>query len=80
MEKHGDGVSDVAFHVDDAAGIYHKAVSRGAKGVREPTELKDENGTVIVSSVQTYGDTIHTFVERRDFTGVFLPGFKKHHL
>lgn len=42
--------------------------------------MKDEDGTVIVSSVKTYGDTIHTFVERRDFKGVFLPGFKKHHL
>lgn len=51
LEKHGDGVKDVAFTVDDAAGIYHKAVERGAKGVREPETLKDENGTVIVSSV-----------------------------
>lgn len=80
MERHGDGVRDVAFHVDDATGIYNKAVSRGAKGVQEPTTLTDENGTVIVSSVQTYGDTIHTFVERKDFTGVFLPGFRPHHL
>jgi 4-hydroxyphenylpyruvate dioxygenase len=51
LEKHGDGVKDVAFHVDDAAGIYEKAVSRGAKGVRAPETLKDDNGTVIVSSV-----------------------------
>jgi len=50
-EKHGDGVRDVAFHVDDATGIYNKAVSRGAKGIQEPTELKDEHGSVIVSSV-----------------------------
>lgn len=80
MERHGDGVRDVAFHVDDAAGIYNKAVSRGAKSVQEPTELRDENGSVIVASVYTYGDTVHTFVERREFTGVFLPGFKEHHL
>jgi len=79
-EKHGDGVRDVAFHVDDATGIYNKAVSRGAKGISEPQELRDENGSVIIASVQTYGDTIHTFVERRDFTGVFLPGFKPHYL
>jgi 4-hydroxyphenylpyruvate dioxygenase len=65
----------VAFHVDDAAGIYHKAVQRGAKSVMEPTTLKDDNGSVIVASVQTYGDTVHTFVQRVDFTGVFLPGF-----
>jgi len=80
MERHGDGVRDVAFHVDDAAGIYNKAVSRGAKSVSEPQELKDENGSVIIASVCTYGDTIHTFVERRDYTGVFLPGFKAHPL
>lgn len=79
LEKHGDGVKDVAFTVDDAAGIYHKAVERGAKGVKEPQTLKDENGTVIVSSVQTYGDTIHTFVQRVDYNGPFLPGFKAHH-
>ena len=50
-EKHGDGVKDVAFLVDDAAGIYNKAVSRGAKGVKEPQTLEDENGKVIVSTV-----------------------------
>eukprot|EP00343_Euplotes_focardii_P006690 CAMPEP_0205821394 /NCGR_PEP_ID=MMETSP0206-20130828/7459_1 /ASSEMBLY_ACC=CAM_ASM_000279 /TAXON_ID=36767 /ORGANISM="Euplotes focardii, Strain TN1" /LENGTH=380 /DNA_ID=CAMNT_0053116843 /DNA_START=20 /DNA_END=1162 /DNA_ORIENTATION=- len=76
LETHGDGVKDVAFTVDDARGIYEKAVSRGAKSVREPEELKDENGSVIVASIQTYGDTIHTFVQRVDYTGPFLPGFK----
>jgi len=80
LERHGDGVKDVAFLVEDAKGIYEKAVSRGAKGVQEPQTLSDENGSVIVASVQTYGDTIHTFVERTDFTGLFLPGFKAHHL
>jgi len=62
LEQHGDGVRDVAFHVDDATGIYNKAVERGAKPVQEPTELRDENGSVIISAVATYGDTIHTFV------------------
>jgi 4-hydroxyphenylpyruvate dioxygenase len=62
LEAHGDGVKDVAFHVDDATGIYNKAVERGAKSVKAPETLKDEHGSVIVSSVQTYGDTIHTFV------------------
>ena len=76
--KHGDGVKDVAFTVDDAAGIYTKAVERGATGVREPETLEDENGTVIVASVKTYGDTIHTFVQRVNYTGPFLPGFKEH--
>lgn len=76
--KHGDGVKDVAFTVDDAAGIYEKATSRGATGVRAPETLEDENGTVIVASVKTYGDTIHTFVQRVNYNGPFLPGFKAH--
>lgn len=79
-EKHGDGVKDVAFTVDDSAGIYAKAVERGAKAICEPKELKDEFGSVIVSSVQTYGDTTHTFVQRVNYTGTFLPGFKPHPL
>jgi 4-hydroxyphenylpyruvate dioxygenase len=70
----------VAFHVDDAAGIYEKAVSRGAKSVRAPETLKDENGSVIIASIATYGDTVHTFVQRVDYKGLFLPGFKAHHL
>ena len=80
MELHGDGVHDVAFHVDDAVGIYNKAVARGAKAYKEPETLKDEFGTVIIASVRTYGDTIHTFVQRVDYTGPFLPGFKEHNL
>lgn len=76
--KHGDGVKDVAFTVDDSAGIYNKAVERGAQSVRAPETLKDENGSVIVSSVKTYGDTIHTFVQRVDYKGPFLPSFKAH--
>lgn len=80
MEKHGDGVRDVAFLVDDARGIYNKAVQRGAKGIREPEELTDENGTVVIATVQTYGDTLHSFVERRDYKGVFMPGYRAHHL
>ena len=80
LERHGDGVKDVAFLVDNAAGIHDKAVARGAKSVRAPETLKDEHGSVIVASVQTYGDTVHTFVQRVDYTGPFLPGFKAHHL
>ena len=76
IKLHGDGVKDVAFTVDDPAGLYEKAISRGAISVRAPEELKDENGTVTVASIQTYGETIHTFVNRDNFTGHFLPGFK----
>ena len=62
LERHGDGVKDVAFAVDDAAGVHDKSVARGAVSVKAPETLKDDNGTVIVASVRTYGDTIHTFV------------------
>jgi 4-hydroxyphenylpyruvate dioxygenase len=78
--KHGDGVKDIAFTVEDAKGTFEIAVKRGAKAVREPTTLKDEHGTVIISSVQTYGDTIHTFVQRDQYKGTFLPGYKDHYL
>ncbi|KAJ3113490.1 hypothetical protein HDU96_003357 [Phlyctochytrium bullatum] len=75
--KHGDGVKDVAFTVDDARGIFKKAVERGAKPIREPEELKDEFGTAVIATVATYGDVEHTFVERKDYKGPFLPGFAK---
>lgn len=80
LGKHGDGVRDVAFTVDDATGIYNYAVARGATSVAEPKEYRDEHGSVIMASVKTYGDTIHTFVQRVDYTGPFLPGFAKHHM
>ena len=76
QEKHGDGVKDVAFAVEDSAAAYNAAVQNGATGVQEPTTVKDENGHVVLSSVKTYGDTIHTFVERKNYKGVFLPGYK----
>lgn len=72
---HGDGVKDIAFTVDDARGIYKKAIERGGKSVREPWEVKDEDGVVVMASISTYGDTVHTFVERKNYTGLFLPGY-----
>lgn len=80
MSDHGDGVKDIAFTCDDAAGIFNKAVERGATPVQEPKEESDEFGSVITASVRTYGDTIHTFVQRNDYKGPFLPGYKSHHL
>ncbi len=80
LVKHGDGVKDVAFRVKDARGIFARAVERGAKPVREPYELTDANGTVVLATVQTYGDTVHTFVDRTNYHGSdddFLPGFSK---
>jgi len=73
---HGDGVKDIAFSVEDCRSLYKRAIDHGAKGVREPWEESDEFGTVTFATVQTYGDTTHTFVERANYTGLFLPGFK----
>lgn len=75
LTKHGDGVKSIAFTVENCDQTYKVAVSRGAKSIQEPTRLEDSYGYVIVASVLTYGDTIHTFVERNNFSGVFLPGY-----
>jgi len=76
LAKHGDAVKDVAFKVDDCRGIYKAAVERGGKSVHAPAETTDKDGTAITASVQTYGNVIHTFVERKNYHGVFLPGYR----
>jgi 4-hydroxyphenylpyruvate dioxygenase len=76
IKLHGDGVKDVAFRVEDAEQAYREATSRGAQGVMEPIVHKDDDGLVKLASIATYGDTIHTFVERQDYQGAFLPGFR----
>jgi 4-hydroxyphenylpyruvate dioxygenase len=73
--KHGDGVRDISLTVPDATEAYRQAVSRGARGVMEPTRDEDEFGTVERAAIATYGDTIHTFVDRADYSGPFLPGY-----
>ena len=73
--RHGDGVRDIALTVPDATEAYRQAVQRGARGVREPTKLEDDDGAVQLAAIATYGDTIHTFVERSGYEGAFLPGF-----
>jgi len=75
IRKHGDGVKDLALWVDDAEAAYRETTSRGARGVMEPTVTKDEHGEGKKSSIAIYGDTIHTFVERKNYRGPFLPGF-----
>ena|SRR5258706_1508567 len=75
VRMHGDGVRDIALTVDDAEASYRATTSRGAKSVREPFTLHDDAGDVRMSSIAAYGDTIHTFVERRNYRGTFLPGF-----
>ena len=72
---HGDGVREIALWVDDAESAYRETTKRGARGVLEPATLEDEHGEVRNSAIGTYGDTIHTFVERNNYHGVFLPGF-----
>ncbi len=75
VKLHGDGVRDIALSVDDAASAYRETTKRGARGVREPFTVKDDSGEVKMSSIAAYGDTIHTFVERRNYKGAFLPGY-----
>jgi 4-hydroxyphenylpyruvate dioxygenase len=77
VHTHGDGVKTVAFKARDARKAYETAIKRGAVSVAEPVEHKTENGSVITASVATYGETVHTFVERKGETGGFLPGFKQ---
>lgn len=77
ITRHGDGVKDIALWVDDARYSFDETVRRGATPVREPYELEDENGQVVVASIKTYGDTIHSFVQRSDYEGLFMPGFSK---
>jgi 4-hydroxyphenylpyruvate dioxygenase len=72
---HGDGVKDIALRVPDAKDAYRQAVQRGASGVTEPAWLDDEFGRVELASIATYGDVIHTFVNRRDYEGAYLPGY-----
>jgi 4-hydroxyphenylpyruvate dioxygenase len=75
VQKHGDGVKVLALWVDDAESAFRQTVSRGAEPVAPPRTVSDENGSVTMSTIQTYGETVHTFVERKDYNGVFLPGY-----
>jgi 4-hydroxyphenylpyruvate dioxygenase len=76
IKLHGDGIKVIALRVDDAELAYREAISRGAQGVIPPAVLKDDAGSVKVSSIATYGDTLHTFVERHSYKGTFLPGYR----
>ena len=74
--KHGDGVKAISLRVNDATGAWEETTQRGAKSFMEPMRLKDENGEVVMSGIHTYGDTVHLFIERKNYTGTFMPGFK----
>jgi len=73
--RHGDGVRDIALTVPDATEAYRQAVQRGARGVAEPSTIEDDFGTIETAAIATYGDTIHTFVNRSDYAGPFKPGY-----
>jgi 4-hydroxyphenylpyruvate dioxygenase len=74
---HGDGVKDVAFAVADATDAYRQALQRGARGVAEPRWVEDEHGRVELASIGTYGETLHSFVNREAYEGVYLPGYRE---
>ena len=75
VARHGDGVKVIALSVPSVENAYREAVARGAEGVREPWEASDEHGTVKMATIATYGETLHTFVERGEYKGAFLPGY-----
>lgn len=77
VREHGDGAHDLAFMVDDATATYEAAIARGARTVDEPYELTDEHGVLRLSSVATYGETKHTFVDRSNYSGYYCPGFER---
>ena len=76
LAKHGDGVKVIALWVDDATKSFEETTKRGAKPFMEPSVEKDEHGEVVRSGIYTYGETVHVFVERKNYNGTFLPGYK----
>ncbi|PJA06687.1 MAG: 4-hydroxyphenylpyruvate dioxygenase [Flavobacteriales bacterium CG_4_10_14_0_2_um_filter_35_18] len=77
ITKHGDGVKVIALWVDDATKAWNETTKRGAKSFLKPTTESDKNGIVIKSGIQTYGDTVHLFIERKNYHGIFLPKYQK---
>lgn len=77
IRKHGDGVKVIALWVDDAARAFEETVKRGAIPYLEPEVLVDDFGQIVRSGIHTYGDTVHVFVERKNYSGVFMPGFER---
>ena len=75
IHKHGDGVRDLALWVDDTRDAFEKAVERGAEPVHQPRVMKDKDGEIVIASFKTYGETIHSLVERKNYKGLFMPGF-----
>lgn len=76
ITKHGDGIHDIAMHVENVDRAYKETVKRGAEGVEDPHDLEDEHGTIRKAAIATYGDTIHTLINRSNYDGIFMPGFE----
>ncbi|CAG8174486.1 unnamed protein product [Penicillium nalgiovense] len=76
LEKHGDAVKDVAFEVDDVDAVFLAAVKNGAKAVSNPKVVEDKSGRVKTATIQTYGQTTHTLIERSEYRGIFMPGYR----
>ncbi|MCD2421930.1 4-hydroxyphenylpyruvate dioxygenase [Niabella pedocola] len=76
IARHGDGVSMLALRVNDASDAWEQTTKRGGKSYMKPVTLEDEHGTVVMSGIHTYGDTVHLFIERKDYNGAFLPGYQ----
>ncbi|MBP7511025.1 MAG: 4-hydroxyphenylpyruvate dioxygenase [Bacteroidia bacterium] len=76
-KKHGDGVKVLALMVDDAYKAYEETTKRGGKSYMEPTTITDQNGEVRLSGIHTYGEVVHVFVERKNYNGIFMPGYQK---
>ena len=74
--KHGDGVKTLALKVEDATQAWKETTKRGAKSFLEPTRLHDDDGEAVISGINTYGETVHLFIERKNYHGAFLPGFR----
>ena len=74
--KHGDGVKALSLRVQDATKAWEETTKRGAKSYMEPTKLTDEHGEVVMSGIHTYGDTVHLFIERKNYQGAFMPGYR----
>lgn len=77
VAKHGDGVKTLALMVEDATDAWEQTTKRGGKSYMEPVTLKDEFGEVVLSGIHTYGETVHVFVERKNYKGVFMPGYRE---
>jgi len=77
IDLHGDGVKVVALWVEDATKAWEETTKRGAKSYMEPNTIEDEDGKIVQSGIYTYGETVHVFIERKNYKGIFLPGYKK---